>query len=67
MTPEPHRDKPEDGAQFARRIDRESSVLYMDYLFSVPAGSDETEGALWSDGDGRAQRSRALASPLPHR
>jgi hypothetical protein len=44
MTPEPHRDKLKDGAQFARRIEWRSSVLYMDCLFSVLADSDETDG-----------------------
>src|SRR5215212_1263470 len=36
MTPEPHRDKPEDGAQFARRIDRESrSCTWTTFLASL--------------------------------
>ena len=31
-------------SQYARRMDRESSVSYMDCLFSVLAGSEETDG-----------------------
>ena len=44
MTTEPRRDTPEDGAQYARRMDHESSVLYMDCLFSVLAASQDTGG-----------------------
>ena len=42
MTIEPHGNAHQ--AQYARRMDKESSVVYMDCLFSVLAGSDETEG-----------------------
>jgi quercetin dioxygenase-like cupin family protein len=31
-------------SQYSRRMDRESSVSYMDCLFSVLAGSEETDG-----------------------
>ena len=39
-----HGDAGEGGAQYARRMNRESSVLYMDCLFSVLAGSQDTSG-----------------------
>ena len=44
MTTEPRGNAHEGGAPYARRMDRESSVVYMDCLFSVLAGSDETGG-----------------------
>ena len=44
MTTEPSKDTPEVGAQYARRVSWESSVMYMDCLFSVLAGSEETDG-----------------------
>ena len=44
MPTEPHGDARAERAQYARRMDQESSVLYMDCLFSVLAGSSETEG-----------------------
>jgi quercetin dioxygenase-like cupin family protein len=44
MTTEPRRDTPEGRAQYARRMSQESSVLYMDCLFSILAGSEETDG-----------------------
>ena len=44
MTTEPHGNAREGRAQYARRMDRESSVLYMDCLFSVLAGSDDNGG-----------------------
>ena len=44
MTTEPHRHAPEGRAQYARRMSQESSVLYMDCLFSILAGSEETDG-----------------------
>jgi quercetin dioxygenase-like cupin family protein len=44
MTTGSHGDAGEGGAQYARRMTRESSFLYMDCLFSVLARSDETDG-----------------------
>src|SRR5215210_6311360 len=44
MRTEPHGNAREGRAQYARRMDRESSVLYMDCLFSVLAGSDDNGG-----------------------
>ncbi len=44
MTTEPRRDAAAGGTQYARSMDRESSVSYMDCLFSVLAGSEETGG-----------------------
>lgn len=44
MTTEPHGNAHEVGAPYARRMDRESSVVYMDCLFSVLAGSDDNGG-----------------------
>jgi mannose-6-phosphate isomerase-like protein (cupin superfamily) len=44
MTTEPRKGKPGVEAQYARRMNQESSVLYMDCLFSVLAGSGETGG-----------------------
>jgi quercetin dioxygenase-like cupin family protein len=44
MTTGPHGDTPEGRAPYARRMCQESSVLYMDCLFSILAGSEETDG-----------------------
>ena len=44
MATEPREDAAAGGAQYARSMDRESSVSYMDCLFSVLAGSEETGG-----------------------
>ena len=44
MTPEPRQGASGGEAQYARRMNKESSVLYMDCLFSVLAGSKETAG-----------------------
>ena len=44
MTTERRKELPEGQAQYARRMNQESSVLYMDCLFSVLAGSEETDG-----------------------
>jgi quercetin dioxygenase-like cupin family protein len=37
-------ESPVEQAPYARRMDRESSVSYMDCLFSVLAGSEQTDG-----------------------
>jgi len=44
MTTEPYRNTPEAGAQYIRRMSQETSVVYMDCLFSVLAGSQDTGG-----------------------
>ncbi len=44
MTTGPHEESPATQAPYARRMDRESSVSYMGCLFSVLAGSEETDG-----------------------
>jgi mannose-6-phosphate isomerase-like protein (cupin superfamily) len=44
MTTEPHGNAHEVGAPYARRMDQGSSVVYMDCLFSVLAGSDDSGG-----------------------
>jgi uncharacterized cupin superfamily protein len=44
MTTEPRRATPEGRAQYARRMSQESSVWYMDCLFGILAGSEETNG-----------------------
>lgn len=44
MTSEPRKGAPEGEARYARRMSQESSVWYMDCLFSVLAGSEETGG-----------------------
>jgi quercetin dioxygenase-like cupin family protein len=44
MTTEPRQEPPGEQAPYARRMDRESSVSYMDCLFSVLAGSEQTDG-----------------------
>ena len=44
MTTEHRQEPPTEQAPYARRMDRESSVSYMDCLFSVLAGSEQTDG-----------------------
>ena len=44
MTTGPETGTSDPGAPYARRADQESSVWYMDCLFSVLAGSDDTDG-----------------------
>jgi quercetin dioxygenase-like cupin family protein len=44
MTTEPREESPGEGAPYARRMSRESSISYMDCLFSVLAGSEQTDG-----------------------
>ena len=44
MTTEPREGASGGEAQYARRMNEESSLLYMDCLFSVLAGSEETAG-----------------------
>jgi quercetin dioxygenase-like cupin family protein len=45
MTSEPREEPPgEEASSYARRMTQESSVSYMDCLFSVLAGSEQTEG-----------------------
>ena len=44
MTSEHRQEPPGQQAPYARRMDRESSVSYMDCLFSVLAGSEQTDG-----------------------
>ncbi len=44
MTTEPRKGAPGGQAQYARRMNQESSVSYMDCLFSIMAGSEETDG-----------------------
>lgn len=44
MKTEPHGNARDGGAQYARSMDRESSVSYMGCLFSVLAGAKETDG-----------------------
>ncbi len=44
MTTGHREDSPAEQAPYARRVSRESSVSYMDYLFSVLANSEETDG-----------------------
>jgi quercetin dioxygenase-like cupin family protein len=44
MTTEHPQEPPGEQAPYARRMDRESSLTYMDCLFSVLAGSEQTEG-----------------------
>ncbi len=44
MTTEPERGAPEGVAQYARRMSPETSVRYMDCLFSILAGSEDTGG-----------------------
>jgi quercetin dioxygenase-like cupin family protein len=44
MTTGPREESPAEQAPYARRMSRESSVSYMDCLFSVLAGSEQTDG-----------------------
>jgi quercetin dioxygenase-like cupin family protein len=44
MTTGPREESPAEHAPYARRMSRESSVSYMDCLFSVLAGSEQTDG-----------------------
>jgi quercetin dioxygenase-like cupin family protein len=44
MTTGPREESPAEQAPYARRMSRESSVSYMDCLFSVLAGSKQTDG-----------------------
>src|SRR5215210_514973 len=44
MTTGPREEAPAEQAPYARRMSRESSVSYMDCLFSVLAASEQTEG-----------------------
>lgn len=44
MTNEHRQEPPGEQASYARRMDRGSSVSYMDCLFSVLAGSEQTDG-----------------------
>jgi mannose-6-phosphate isomerase-like protein (cupin superfamily) len=44
MTSEPNGNSREGETRYARRMDRDSTVSYMDCLFSVLAGSEETDG-----------------------
>jgi quercetin dioxygenase-like cupin family protein len=44
MTTGPRGESPAEQASYARRMSRESSVSYMDCLFSVLAGSEQTDG-----------------------
>jgi len=44
MTTEYPQESPGEQAPYACRMDRESSVSYMDCLFSVLAGSEQTDG-----------------------
>ena len=44
MTTEPRKGASGGEARYARRMNKESSLLYMDCLFSVLAGSEETYG-----------------------
>ena len=43
MTTEPRQEPPGEEGPYARRMSRESSVSYMDCLFSVLAGSEQTD------------------------
>ena len=44
MTTGPREESPAEQAPYARRMSRESSVSYMDCLFSVLVGSEQTDG-----------------------
>lgn len=44
MTTEPRQEPPGEEGPYARRMNRESSVSYMDCLFSVLVGSEQTDG-----------------------
>ena len=44
MTTEPRKETSEREVQYARRMTQESTVSYVDCLFSVLAGSEETDG-----------------------
>jgi mannose-6-phosphate isomerase-like protein (cupin superfamily) len=44
MTTGPRGESPSEQAPYARRMSRESSVSYLDCLFSVLAGSEQTDG-----------------------
>ena len=44
MTTGPREESPAEHAPYARRMSRESSASYMDCLFSVLAGSEQTDG-----------------------
>jgi len=44
MSTEPRKGPPGGQAQYARQMNQDSSVSYMDCLFSVLAGSEETDG-----------------------
>jgi len=44
MTTGPREESPSEQAPYARRMSRESSVSYLDCLFSVLAGSEQTDG-----------------------
>src|SRR5215218_680557 len=44
MTTEPRQEPPGEEGPYARRMNRESSVSYIDCLFSVLVGSEQTDG-----------------------
>jgi quercetin dioxygenase-like cupin family protein len=44
MTTEPRQEPPGEEGPYVRRMNRESSVSYMDCLFSVLVGSEQTDG-----------------------